>query len=280
MVARNHTGRALPRMGRPRIQTANVQRQARHREESHPGPGENIISLINIICWKWAPLDGLHPRKNILFTQEHVNRLYAMLSRNIKDPFILHCLTDNAEGIRPEVNCIPLWDDYRMMGGCYIRLRSFSREMYDLIGSDFFSIDLDVIILRDITRLLQSCRQQFEFKIWGDTNPTTPYNGSFYYMKAGARRQVWENFDPAVSPIKAKKLNYVGSDQAWIGACLGRNEAVWNINDGIYSYRVHFKEGLKKHLTGRERIIFFHGSNDPSKPKTQAAAPWILSYWQ
>jgi len=34
-----------------------------------------------------------------------INRLYAMVERNITPPFTFTCFTDNREGIRPEVLC-------------------------------------------------------------------------------------------------------------------------------------------------------------------------------
>lgn len=238
--------------------------------------------MLRIVCWKWEPQGGgLHPRKNIKFTHEHVNRLYAMLDRNLTVPFELICFTDKAEGILPPVKVIPLWDDHRAMGGCYVRLRSFSAEMKELVGEDFFSIDLDVVILQDITELLETTRRHYEFKIWGDTNPTTPYNGSFYYLKAGAREQVWKHFHPQYSVQTARAKCYVGTDQAWIGACLGPHEAKWDTSDGVYSYRVHFQEsGGRTALNGDEKIIFFHGSHDPSKNSTQAIVPWVKDHWQ
>lgn len=237
--------------------------------------------MLNIVTFKWKPLDGqLHHRKQIFFGPDHVNRLQSMLERNIQRPFQLHCITDDAQGISDKVRCLPLWDDYRAMGGCYTRLKLFSEKMKDIIGKDFFSIDLDTIIVKDITELLEETRKHHEFKIWSDTHPRTPYNGSFFYMKAGKRKQVWETFDPRLSPDMRLRHGYVGTDQAWIGVCLGEKEAKWDRKDGIYSYRVHFKQENRYDLNGDERIIFFHGSSDPSKKDTQRQAPWIEQHWR
>lgn len=236
--------------------------------------------MINLVTFKWDPPAGkLHPRKGIAFGAQHVNRLYSMLSRHISEPFQLTCITDKIMGIREEVRCVPLWNDLRDMGGCYTRLKLFSPEMAELIGEDFFSIDLDTLILKDITSLLEGAKAH-EFKAWGDTNPTTPYNGSFFYMKAGARKQVWEKFHKVRSPEAGRQARHVGTDQAWIGACLGPNEAKWTKADGVYSYRCHFKMENRYRLNGEEKIIFFHGSEDPSKPETQKQAPWIAQHWQ
>lgn len=237
--------------------------------------------MINIVCWLWGqPDDALHPRKQMRFGPEHVNTLYSMLNRHIRCAWRLTCITDRPQGIRQEVRCLPLWDDLRHMGGCFTRLKAFSVSMADIIGPDFFSIDLDVVITADITQLLQDTINAHDFKIWGDTNPTTPYNGSFFYMKAGARRQVWDKFDPKVSPALARQRKYYGTDQAWIGYALGPHEAKWGLADGVYSFRVHFQEGRRRVLTGNEKIVFFHGCNDPSKPETIAVAPWVARHWR
>lgn len=237
--------------------------------------------MLNIVCWKWRPLDGkLHHRKEIFFTAEHVNILQSMLKRNIKRDFQLFCITDDPEGIDPSVKTIPLWDDNRSLGGCFVRLKMFSSKMEDLIGKDFFSIDLDTVIVSDITQLLEDTRRNHDFKMWGDTHPRTPYNGSFIYMKAGKRSKVWQTFNPLTSPSARLKHGYVGTDQAWIGVCLGEREAKWGTRDGIYSYRVHFKQQGRFNLNGDEKIIFFHGSSDPSKKDTQAQAGWIKQHWR
>lgn len=236
--------------------------------------------MINIVCWKWDSFNGqLHPRKNIRFTHEHVNRLYNMLCRHISVPFKLHCITDNPNGINPDINLIPLWADHRELGGCFVRLKCFSPMMKGLIGEDFFSIDIDTVVVSDITDLLLETQANYDFKMWGDTHHRTPYNGSFIYMKSGARKQVWETFDPHTSPDQRVKYGYVGTDQAWIAVCLGENEAKWGLEDGIYSYRVHMKQEGRFDLNGHEKIVFFHGSEDPSKRSTQIKSPWVGEHW-
>lgn len=39
---------------------------------------------------------------------EYVNRLYAMVRRNLSGDFKFVCLTDDGAGIRPEVTCLPI----------------------------------------------------------------------------------------------------------------------------------------------------------------------------
>lgn len=39
---------------------------------------------------------------------DYLNRLYGMIARHTTPPFEVYCLTDSAEGVRPEVTCLPL----------------------------------------------------------------------------------------------------------------------------------------------------------------------------
>jgi hypothetical protein len=57
------------------------------------GSGQRVV-----LCMKWGTKYG----------PEYVNRLYAMVRRNITGPFRLVCLTDDRHGIRPEVECFDL----------------------------------------------------------------------------------------------------------------------------------------------------------------------------
>ena len=51
-----------------------------------------------IICINWGTKYG----------STYINRLYAMVERNITPPFRFVCFTDRNNGIRPEVECHPL----------------------------------------------------------------------------------------------------------------------------------------------------------------------------
>lgn len=232
--------------------------------------------MLQVVCWKWN--NGIHPKKNIIFSAKHVNVLQAMVARNLKVDHEFVCITDDPSGINDTVRIIPLWDDYRAMGGCYVRLKAFSKEMAALIGPRFIWLDLDCVVTGDITHLVTQAK---DFKMWGDTNPFTPYNGSMVLMDAGSRSQVWTQFNPTSSPDLAKSMRYVGTDQAWIGACLGPNEDKWSIDDGVYSYRMHIrKREMTMPLPPGAKLVFFHGSTDPSQPAIQSKLPWVGEHWR
>lgn len=235
---------------------------------------------LRVVCFKWKPFEGYRSE----FTHKQVNTLYSMVARHYHKPFELVCVTDDATGIRPEVRIIPLWDDFANVpsphGGanpsCYRRLKMYSPEAREIIGPRFVSIDLDVVIVDDVTPLWD---REEDFMIWGETLRRTPYNGSMQMLTAGAREEVWKQFDPGVSPKVARNAGMDGSDQGWISFVLGPNEKRWTMKDGVFSFRLHVKPNRGKIPKGA-RIIFFEGQIDPWTPTAMKLCPWIANHYR
>lgn len=235
--------------------------------------------MLSVVSWLWRAPKGYRSQ----FGAKHVNILASMVSRNYAAPHRFICVTDAPDGINSDIEIVPLWNDHAHIPSphgpgnpsCYRRLKAFSAEAEEMFGKRFVSIDLDTVIVGDLAPIFDRTE---DFIIWGDTNPSTPYNGGLFMMTAGARRQVWETFDPARSPTVARKMGYFGSDQAWIGACLGKKEAKWGTADGVYSYRNHIK-----HTGGRlppgARIILFHGQTDPDHDAAQRHS-WVRDHYR
>ncbi len=232
--------------------------------------------MIRVVCWKWKNPGLLKKGHGFSFSSEHVNRLYSMVKRHLHIPFEFCCITDDPRGIVDGIRTIPLWQDHRNLGGCYVRLKAFSEEMKEIIGPRFVWMDLDTVILGDITPLFDRTE---DMVIWGDTARNTPYNGSMVLMNAGSRKQVWETFSPDKKEL-GRKLGYVGTDQAYIAACLGPHEKRWSTHDGVYSFRCHIKATGKTIPPPGARIIFFHGSADPSHGIIQDRYPWVKTNWR
>lgn len=94
----------------------------------------------NVICMKWGALYG----------PEYVNRLYAMVRRNLKGDLRFVCLTDNAEGIRGEVECHPcpeisIPSPHNRRGWRKLTTYGASEQLFGLSGNWLF-LDLDVVI--------------------------------------------------------------------------------------------------------------------------------------
>lgn len=233
-----------------------------------------------VICWKWKPEKAYRS----LFEGVHVNILRNMVARNFKRPHEFICITDDATGIDPAIRIIPLWADFAEVPSphgagnpaCYRRLKAFSREAAEIIGPRFVSLDLDCVIVADMIPVWD---RPDDFVIWGDTALRTPYNGSMFMLTAGARAKVWETFHPVRSPLHGRRLNYVGSDQAWIAACLGPREKKWGQLDGVYSYRneIRPRGGI---LPKDARVVFFHGKHDPWDAPIYDHLKWVRDHYR
>lgn len=150
--------------------------------------------MLSIVCFKWKPKPGYRSS----FGPQTVNTLKRMIARNYQKPHRLVCVTDDARDIDPDVEIVPLWNDHAAVPSphgagnpsCYRRLKCYSKEAEQWFGPRFVIIDLDCVIVSDMAPIWDN---DSDFCIWGDTNPTSPYNGSMQLMNAGARSQVSGN---------------------------------------------------------------------------------------
>jgi hypothetical protein len=234
---------------------------------------------VTIVCWKWrAPADY-----HTAFTADQVNVLSRMVARHFHHPFRFLCVTDDAIGLDPAIEAVTLGPEFRDVPSphgprhpsCYCRLRAFHPAIGAVFGPRFVSLDLDVVITGDVTALWL---RPEPFVIYGGTLPTNPYNGSMFLLSAGARPQVWQRFNPTVSPRQAKMAGYYGSDQAWISYCLGPNEARWGVRDGVYSYPVNLKG--RPDLPHNARLVVMHGRKKPWDELVRREHAWMREAYQ
>jgi hypothetical protein len=240
---------------------------------------------ITVVCWKWRSAPGYRSK----FEAVHVNTFARMIRRNYDGPMEIVCVTDDHRGIREVDRVVPLWSDFAdipsphdrgrapINPSCYRRLKMFSAEARETLGERIMSLDLDMVATGDLTPLFT---RPEPIVLWGDTNPTTFYNGGMILHTAGARTQLWEEFkrDPQAAILRAQRARQFGSDQGWIGACLGPKEAKFSAEDGVFSYRNHLKPALGR-LPAGARIVFFHGQHDPWGPEAQRL-PWVREHWR
>lgn len=238
--------------------------------------------MMIFVTWKWMP----RSRYRTMFRAEHVNTMLSMLTRHYHAPFELVCITDDPRGLDSAVRAIPIWDTFADIpsphGGvspaCYRRLRAFAPEMQDVIGPRFVSVDLDVVIVDDITPLFGNAA--VDFMIWRHRHRNTHYNPTLFEMNAGARAKVFTEFNPHVSPILAKKAGFNGSDMAWISYILGPDEPGWTADDGVVAFRTDIMKRRDKSLPPGAKIVSFHGSDDPWSPHALRLSPWIEEHYR
>lgn len=227
-----------------------------------------------VVTWKWTT-----PGYRSTFGPETVNTLARMVRRHYRPDVRVLCVTDEPDGIDASVEIVPAWNDFATVRSphgahqpsCYRRLRAFDPAIGAVFGQRFVSMDLDCVITGDLTPVWE---RDEDFVIWGDTGPKTLYNGSMFLLTAGARPQVWTDFDPSSSPMRSKSAGFWGSDQGWISYRLGPGEATWKFADGVVSYANHVMTSDGR-LPAGARIVFLHGRHDPWSPIIQQRHNWL-----
>ena len=94
---------------------------------------------VNVICMKWGSLYG----------PEYVNRLRAGVARHLARPHRFVCFTDDAAGLEPDFEALPLPALGLPAGHAdrrWQKLSVFRRELADLQGTTLF-LDLDLVIV-------------------------------------------------------------------------------------------------------------------------------------
>lgn len=238
--------------------------------------------MITIVCWKWQ-----QPGCRSRYDETHVNVWANMIRRNYQDEARLLCITDNPKNINIET--FPLWNDFSALqnpyGGhlpsCYRRLKIFSSAQTEAMGiprgSRVLSLDLDIVVLRDITGMIN--RVDADFAGWKRIGPTKPigYNGSMIMFKTGTTDDLWNEFDPQISPVRTRRAKQYGSDQGWISMKRDGQGPGWTQASGMYSFTSDIQ---KKFLPGNARIVSFNGKYKPWQFLNSHSFPWIKRCWQ
>lgn len=239
--------------------------------------------MLTIVCWKWKPEEGAkHQWKRDGFSAYHVNALRASVERNLTLSHRFVCVTDDFKGLHSSVETVNInrhFREFKDFGGCYRRLKAFDMATaLACFGTKFISLDLDVVV----TGNLDSLFQFDDFRIWEDSfHRRTPYCGSLWGMRSGAREFVYSDFlkDPEGCIRKAQAGKMMGTDQAHISRCLHPGETSWTIADGVYNYNTRVRRPNNQ-LPPNAKLVFFNGKYDPSQPELQRVCPWIGDYWR
>jgi hypothetical protein len=242
----------------------------------------------HVLCMKWGTKYG----------PDYVNRLYAMVRRHLTGDFSFVCLTDDAKGIRSEVQCFPIPPlDLELAPGqpdrAWKKLTTFEADLYGLRGTALF-VDLDVVVVGSLDAFFE---QPGEFLIIHDYE--RPWrrrritgNSSVYRFELGAHPDVLANFRQNMDAVQAEYRN----EQAYLSDFMHRQGklAYWP-EAWCPSFKYH---GIPTWPTNywREpfvpegaRIMVFHGECNP--PDALAGrrnrrfrfirpARWITSFWK
>jgi len=237
----------------------------------------------HILCMKWGTKYG----------PEYVNRLYAMVRRHLKGEFNFVCLTDRSEGIRAEVQCLPI-PELTLPNGeperGWKKLTTFEADLHGLKGTALF-LDLDVVIVDDITPFFEVPGEFLIIHDWKRPWRITG-NSSVYRFELGAHADVLQQFRENQAQAKADFRN----EQAFLTAVLHKQGKVryWDAS-WCASYKYHCipfwpsSYWRKPFIPHGARILIFHGVMNPPDAlegrtngnwRHAKPAPWIAQHWR
>jgi hypothetical protein len=207
---------------------------------------------------------------------EYLDRLYAMVERNVTGPFTFWCLTDDATGIRPEVRCLPLPEMGCAMPtgtkGIWGKSRLWAEDLGGPRGPLLF-MDLDLVVVRSLDSFFE----------WGDPddvilarNPNTPFEKlgqtSLFRFPVGKMAPLREKFlaDPQGTADRHK------FEQRYVTREMPGGVRFWP-KGWVAHYRIHcvptipFNYLTTPKLPPEAKVVIFPG---PLNPPDAIAGRW------
>ena len=236
-----------------------------------------------VLCMKWGTKYG----------PEYVNRLYAMVARHLRGPFDFVCLTDDEQGVRSEVHCLPI-PSLALPPGIpergWTKLTTFEANLHGLQGTALF-LDLDVVIVGDITPFFEVPGEFLIIHDWKRPWRITG-NSSVYRFQIGAHADVLAEFRATQEQVRSRLRN----EQAFLSEVMHRQGrlAYWPA-DWCSSFKYHCippwptSYWREPSFPPGTRIVIFHGEVNP--PDALAGrrnrrfrhiqpAHWVAEHWR
>ena len=220
------------------------------------------MDMNHVICVKWGNK----------YVAKYANVLKNMVARHTTVPYKFHCLTDDANGLDPEINAIKLPTD-PWIKTWWSKLWMFSPEM-PLQGNMLY-FDLDVVIFDNIDALFS---HHGKFNIIRDFNRCRVKdwklsNSSVMRWQTGTMNHLWTEFKE--KPSQVMQQNH--GDQDWITK-RAKDDITWFPDEWIRSYKWEMvglkdtklltKDGKSFFRTPAKiepgnRVAVFHGLPNP-----------------
>ena len=211
------------------------------------------LSIVTFFWKGWRPVYGA----------AHVNALARMLRARLSVPYRLLCITDDPTGIT-ECDFAPLWDapeiEQARRQNSYVRLKLFDPATQERLGlgSRIAAIDLDAVILRDLSPLFAMGKRFCAVR-----GVSAHVNGSMFVLARGSHSHVWRDFDSIESPRQIARTMHnnkriCGSDQAWLSIKIPLAQT-WGTEHGVWQFE---RLAVPKYRDNA-RVVFFAGATKP-----------------
>ena len=244
-----------------------------------------------VLCMKWGTL----------YSAKYVNILHRAVKDHLSYPFRFVCLTDDADGLDPEIEHHPIPDlglpEEKVYHGAWPKLSVFGARLYDLTGRCLF-IDLDSVIVGPLDPFFEV--DSTYHAIGGGTdwrrgaNQTKPPEllTGVFGLEIGSHPDVLATFMEDQKDAFAKYLN----EQEFVEGVIS-DWRPWP--DGwIVSFKRHLRRSIDADLLlpvydppADAKIVAFHGDPRPidlvGRKRLWIDAPhsvrcpvtWLDAYW-
>ena len=241
---------------------------------------------VNIVCMKWGTLYG----------PDYVNRLHAMVARNLARPFRFMCFTDDPDGLKDGVEHAPLPPIHlapEHKDRPWRKIGLFNETLADLQGTALF-LDLDIVVVDSLDPLFDYEPGRFCI-IHNWTHPERiTGNSSVYRFEIGADSYVLERFN---SESHYHWIEEYTNSQTFLSHSV-KDLAYWP-EDWCVSFKKHCLPkgpfGLwnwirPSRVPPGARVVVFHGHPNPDDAlagrwpggwyKGLRPATWIADHWR
>jgi hypothetical protein len=245
--------------------------------------------MLTVACYYW--LDPARKRSYQL-TPEDVRIWDRMVARNLTIPHRRVCITHRPDLI-DFMETVPLDTTKHVPGTCAVKLMTWRPDIAPILGERILVMDIDCVITKNFDHIVD---RREDVVLWANPNYEKGgrrgfYQGSMQLLTAGARPELWNDFDPTETP-KWLNRRFGGFEQCWISERLNTSypepgwewsEQYWDEEDGVYGagrlFNGKMGAGVTTELPENACIVFTPGDRAPSQPEMQEKHPWIKVHW-
>lgn len=246
-----------------------------------------------VICMKWGTK----------YPAQYVNRLYKMVKKNLTLPFQMVCLTDDDQGIDPNIHCYPIPDlqfaksiPSHLPERGWKKLTTFKPQLYDLKGVALF-LDIDIVIVDNIDCFFTH-KAQHDDSVMIIRDWKKPWrmvgNSSVYRFDIGQNTypNLLSHFEQNFDTIRRQFRH----EQAFLSNYLQTHhhleywDSRWCVSfkyQCVQPFPISFIKPPQ--LPDTAKIVIFHGEINPPDAivgksgkwyRKVLPTPWIKDYWQ
>ena len=234
-----------------------------------------------VLCMKWGTKYG----------PEYVNRLYGMVRRHLGGEFRFVCLTDDAQGVRSEVQCLAL-PTLALAPGAdrgWPKLTTFKADLHGLRGLALF-VDLDIVVVGPMDDFFELPGEFLIIKDWKRPWRVTG-NSSVYRFRIGAHADVLQRFIDDQAGVRKRHRN----EQEYLSHALhAQGKLVYWPKGWCCSFKYHclprwpLNHWRAPTIPTGTRIVVFHGEINPpdairggrsARGRFALPAPWVTEHW-